>query len=197
MPRLSPRELSRLACRFKRERKNVWDRERKHYSQVRNLSEAIDAALGLRPNDVIPDHQRRVGRVALTLARRHLLQRKASLTAARNFCELHNVIERVSEHVPRFGKLAVYDVAWRLGVYLKKKPDLVYLHAGTKEGALALGLGGNKAELNAFPAALQIMPPAQLEDFLCICRAALRGAISYSAACREIKLSCSRTGSIC
>ncbi len=74
MRRLSPSELSKLARKFKRERKKIWNLERKHYAEVRDLSEAIDAALGLRPNDRIPDHQRRVGRVALTLARQHLLQ---------------------------------------------------------------------------------------------------------------------------
>ena len=197
MARLSPLELSRLAREFKRERKQVWDRERRYYVEVRSLSEAIDAALGLRSNDLIPDHQRRVARAALTLARRHLLQRRKSLAAVRNFRELHDLIELVSEHVPRFGKLAVYDVAWRLGIYLGKEPDLVYLHAGTKEGASALGVGGERAELNEFPRSLQIMSPSQLEDFLCICKNALRGEIPYTTARREIKFSCSKSGSIC
>jgi hypothetical protein len=161
------------------------------------LSEAIDAALGLRPGDRIPDHQCRVGREALKLARRHLRERKKSLAAAPKFRELHNIVRDISEQVPRFGKLATYDVAWRLGVYLGKEPNLVYLHAGTKKGAAALGVSGGKAKLDAFPRSLRIMSPSQLEDFLCICKDALHGAISYTAACRKIKLSCSKHGSIC
>ena len=197
MSKLSSRELSILARRFMRERMRVWKAEKRYYSQANSLDEAIDIALGLRDNDRIPSHQCRVGRVALSRAGRLLKQRFRSLRKARNFEELHSILARIAAEVPRFGKLATYDIAHRLGIYFGMKPELVYLHAGTKEGASAIGIFGSAVDLKKFPKPLQIMSATQLEDFLCICKSALQGSVSFNQACSELSRSCVSRGSIC
>jgi hypothetical protein len=73
------------------------------------------------------------------------------------------------------GALAVYDIAHRMGAYLGQEPDAVYLHAGTRKGAAALGLKGEMVELAEIPSAFHKLPPAEIEDCLCIYKDVLRG----------------------
>jgi hypothetical protein len=56
--------------------------------------------------------------------------------------------------IPGIGELAVYDTALRIGARLGLEPAKVYLHAGTRAGAKALGLayGGRTIELAELPA---------------------------------------------
>ncbi len=65
------------------------------------------------------------------------------------------------EKVHRFGKLAIYDTVIRLGVYL---------HAGTNEGARALGLDTRRGilEPKELPTPFRSLEPWECEDFLCI-----------------------------
>ena len=65
--------------------------------------------------------------------------KSADVSALKSVGDLIDLIERYAADIPRFGKLAVYDTACRLGVYLKLAPEVVYLHAGTAKGAKALG----------------------------------------------------------
>ena len=92
------------------------------------------------------------------------------------------MIEEATKEVARFGKLASYDVAHRIGAYLNLVPDYIYLYAGTADGAKALGLWGDKVEKSKFPKSLQRLSPAQIEDFLCIFKNELssRSKISFS-----------------
>ena len=57
------------------------------------------------------------------------------------------ISENAGADIHRFGKLAVYDTACRLGVYLGLGPEVVYLHAGTTKGAKALSLDTNRGYL--------------------------------------------------
>ena len=79
-------------------------------------------------------------------------------------------IERYTSDIYRFGKLAVYDTACRLGVYLELEPEVVYLHAGTIKGARALGLDTSRSylEMDELPRPLRLLEPWECEDFLCI-----------------------------
>lgn len=72
--------------------------------------------------------------------------------------------------VPGFGELAIYDTALRLAVRLSKLPTAVYLHAGTRKGAVALGLKVDRATIpmNELPIPLQKLEPDDAENFLCI-----------------------------
>lgn len=69
------------------------------------------------------------------------------------------------------GPLTVYDVAERLGRYLRLTPRRVYLHAGPTLGAKALGIPvQNKQwlEMAELPEPLQALAADEVEDFLCV-----------------------------
>jgi hypothetical protein len=67
------------------------------------------------------------------------------------------------------GALAIYDIATRIGGYLRLEPEVVYLYAGTSKGARALGLDGAKTlDPKALPAAFRVLRPREIEDCLCI-----------------------------
>jgi hypothetical protein len=68
------------------------------------------------------------------------------------------------------GLLTIYDTTHRIGAYLKLSPEQVYLHAGVRVGAKALGLGDwqSKLPMSVFPPAFQRLRPEQVEDCLCL-----------------------------
>jgi len=71
------------------------------------------------------------------------------------------------------GDLYIYDTALRLGSFLKLSPKHVYLHAGTRAGARALGLKLSEdfLRVTALPKTIQVLEPHEIEDFLCIYKA--------------------------
>lgn len=93
----------------------------------------------------------------------------------KSFAELHDLIYRQIKPVRGIGDLAVYDFAHRIGAYLRHAPEAVYLHAGTREGARVLNLGGETVDLSQLPAELRKLSAAEIEDCLCIYRDALCG----------------------
>jgi hypothetical protein len=67
-------------------------------------------------------------------------------------------------------EMTVYDVAERIGRYLRWAPDRVYMHAGVRMGAEALGITTKrKAWLmpEELPRDLRALPMDAAEDFLC------------------------------
>jgi hypothetical protein len=69
------------------------------------------------------------------------------------------------------GELMVYDTALRIGAFLKLEPVSVYLHAGTKTGAKALGLtvsGKKNINVTDLPKEFRKLKPHEIEDCLCI-----------------------------
>ena len=66
--------------------------------------------------------------------------------------------------------LYVYDTAWRIGAKLELEPELVYLHAGTRKGAKALGLDSRRENIDPqdLPLPLQRLRPIHIENFLCL-----------------------------
>ena len=52
---------------------------------------------------------------------------------------MHDIVSDVAADFHGIGSLTVYDTATRIGAFLKLEPDRVYLHAGTRDGARALG----------------------------------------------------------
>ena len=159
--------LTELVQEYKREKC------KDHYSNISSLTEAIKHATGLVGK--VPPHQRRVGRAVLRKAYNRLLRHKDKIEACVSFDDLLNLIESLTADIQRFGKLAVYDTAKRLGIYLKLKPEYVYLHTGTAKGAKALGLDTSWGylEMDELPKPLRLLNPGQCEDFLCIYKADL------------------------
>ena len=58
--------------------------------------------------------------------------------------------------------------------FLSLSPDHVYLHAGTRKGAQALGLQGATVHKNDLPPEFRRLSPAEIEDCLCIYKARIQ-----------------------
>jgi hypothetical protein len=152
---IRPRAEAELAC----------------FRNKRDLETAIEhAALAINSEGRRYSHQRRIKRQALEEARKILLKEKAQLAAAIDFDEFFNAIEAALQSVSGLGELYLYDTSLRLGARLNLEPKRVYLHAGTRVGARALGLNWKKKALNMsdVPATLQSLRPHEIEDVLCI-----------------------------
>jgi hypothetical protein len=115
-------------------------------------------------------HQRRVGRRVLTKARTALLSKLTEIEACGSFDDLLTLIESATSQIDRFGELAAYDTALRIGAWLKLSPEAVYLHAGTRKGAASLGIGKGVqcVQMREMPVELRRLSPDQVEDLLCI-----------------------------
>lgn len=113
-------------------------------------------------------HQRRIPHSALVEAKAALL--KLNLAGVRSFDELHKLVALTIGPIIHIGQLTIYDTAHRLGAFLKLCPEYVYLHAGVRSGAKALGLDYRTEKLatSAFPKAFQKLKPEQVQDCLCI-----------------------------
>jgi len=142
---------------------------RKFDRSHKDLATAISfAALALTPELSRHAHQRRIPGHALAAADRRL--QRARLGNCIRFSDLHAAVKRVGDAIDGLGELWTYDTALRIGNWLEREPDMVYLHSGTRVGARNLGLDHHAASiaLEALPAELQQLSPAECEDFLCI-----------------------------
>jgi hypothetical protein len=113
-------------------------------------------------------HQRRLSESTLRKAEAELLRVLPQIRDVASFDALHRLISDILQPVRGAGPLYMYDLANRIGASLSLRPTVVYLHAGTREGARHLGVRGTQAPLSAFPEAIQNLTASQAEDFLCI-----------------------------
>ena len=153
----------------KRHRRRV-KRELEEFKALRTDQEAVRrAALGELLDGKRHPHQRRIPRVALEASERRLLVNLPQLRRARTFDELFALVEALIGPIPNIGDLTVYDTALRIGARLGLEPEAVYVHAGTREGARALGLDveGRTIETSELPKPLQRLSAREAEDFLC------------------------------
>ena len=162
--------------------------EMRFFEIQRSVSAVIQkAALCMLPSGKRHRHQRRIPRTVLTQAEARLQVVGQRLAAASNFAALHSAVEREIGSVRGIGALTVYDIAHRLGAYFGKAPALVYLHAGTKMGAAALGFRGSSIDPGDLPGPFSRLAPAEIEDCLCIYKDELCDARqvkrSYSPGC--------------
>ena len=152
------------------------------YQNIPTLDEAIEtAALAIMANGKRHPHQRRIPRRVLEEVKDRLLANKEELQQSTCFDEIVAVVYKSS--VRGFGELARYDTALRIGVRLGHLPTRVYLHAGTRTGAKALGLAAGREYLNIseLPPPLHALQPDEIEDFLCIFKGALENPVADSA----------------
>jgi hypothetical protein len=115
------------------------------------------------------DHQHRIPKAALRKATDKL--RRAPLAEATDFHSLCEMVKKEIDPIPGVGELTVYDTALRIGAKRELLPKRVYLHAGARVGARALGLKNWRAQsldLHEFPAELQQLEPYEIEDCLCM-----------------------------
>jgi hypothetical protein len=147
-------------------------RERESFAKEPTIEAAVSrAGVAERFNGkrwVRYDHQRRIPRDALELARKSLLA--APLAHCSSFHELFQVVEAAIRPIPGIGELMVYDTALRVGARLGVEPDRVYIHSGTRVGARRLGLDARAPWIDRrdLPVQLRSLPPWQVEDILCI-----------------------------
>ena len=115
-------------------------------------------------------HQRRLPRRVLAQVESALMASRRLLSNAHTFAELHSTVARLIGQIHGVGELMIYDTALRIGAWRGLKPKAVYLHAGTRAGARALGLGSARTSIPRaeIPAGLRRLAPHEIEDVLCI-----------------------------
>ncbi len=79
-------------------------------------------------------HQYRIENTQLLMFLEKISSFEDKIHVVKNFDELYNLI--VKEKIIGIGPLALYDIALRIGYYIEVKPDVIYLHAGAKTGAI-------------------------------------------------------------
>jgi hypothetical protein len=161
--------LARIVRAYLRNHRQRARAEADFYSRLPSLAEAVRrASRAERPDGKRHAHQTRVRRAALRAAERRL--ERVRLARVRDFQSLHSLVGATIGRVHGIGELMIYDTTSRIGAKLGLEPEVVYLHAGTRAGARALGLDSSAAYLRAtdLPAPLRTLRPREVEDLLCI-----------------------------
>ena len=114
-------------------------------------------------------HQRRIRQAPMRQAYKYLSDALVKIKNCKTFDELHELLCVAFLRIHGIGQLYTYDTALRIGFALGIEPTLVYLHAGTRQGARAIGVkSSKKVELQDLPVALRKLAPHEIENFLCI-----------------------------
>lgn len=161
--------LSTLVAIYRRDHAPRIGKYLDYFRKLESLDDAVRFACQGKEGQ-IHDHQYLVGKKKLEQAGKQLQKHADEIDACDSFDELLNLVEDRTSGIDRFGVLAVYDTSLRLGAYLNKWPEFVYLHAGTKAGCKALKVPtrGGKVEMERLPKPIQSLEPYQAEDFLCV-----------------------------
>lgn len=141
------------------------------YFRHQNFKEALEhAAEAVDANNKRYFHQFRIRRTAINEAKAKLLAAKSQVRSCRSYDVLHSLLSGLFTPISGLGPLYIYDTALRLGANLNLEPQVVYIHAGTKTGVLALGLSTTEKSISviAFPKPIHVLTPHEIEDFLCI-----------------------------
>jgi hypothetical protein len=159
----------------------VWrddeDSELEYFSSPPNLRAAIRiAALAIIDGGKRHPHQRRIPGETLEHFRRVLSRNRKALRACKTFPELMQVSERIAKGFWKNSKLTVYDTTLRIGAHLGIRPDRVYLHAGARKGAMALGFQGSLPFVmrQQLPKEFRKLKPYEIEHCLCIYKGQLK-----------------------
>ena len=152
--------------------------EMQFYAKLPSLRCSIEiSAMAIRSTDgKRHNHQRRIPEKLLQSLKKRLLKKESRLKQVSSFNELIEEVQKTK--IKRIGELTIYDTALRIGAHLKKKPDRIYLHAGTKKGALALGMnckGKKTLKMEEFSKAFQRLKAYEVEDCLCIYKDHFKG----------------------
>lgn len=119
------------------------------------------------------NHQSKVRDVVLMKWADIIIQRWNKLIPGQfdNFDDLFDELGDIK--IWGIGPVTHYDVATRIGAYLKLEPEQLYLHAGVLSGWKLLYGNGKwpmRIERRSWPAALRVLPADQVEDLLCAYR---------------------------
>jgi len=149
-----------------------------YFEKLPSLDEAIEAAAdGRKENGALHNHQRLLEQPTVDDVRRVLLANRAVIGQVTNFEELFKLFNVLLTPVGGAGEMYIYDAALRIGAHLKKLPEHVYLHKGSRIGAEALGVAVARRvwiAIEELPDAFHILKAYELEDLLCIYKDHLR-----------------------
>lgn len=137
-------------------------------SSLRAAVEQAALARGADSAGAKHSHQWKIPNRLLRLWADILLDAHSDVESCRTFAALFRLID--ARRIKGIGELAVYDTAHRIGEHLAVEPEEVYLHRGTRDGAVALGFDGRRKtlRLEELPEAFQALKPYQAEDCLCV-----------------------------
>lgn len=161
-------KIIKVYKKYKAENPDSWIEFAK---KQKNLKAAIRvSSLSINHDNKRNPHQYRLEQKTLNATCDELLLLERKLKAARSFDELYQLI--MSIDVYGLGPLTRYDIATRIGAYLKLYPDRIYLHAGTRTGAKVLlgKVDGEyilKSDLPK-PFRSRDLQCSEIEDILCI-----------------------------
>jgi len=169
-----PDSHTEIVRRYKKFFQAVASLESQHYANLGSFDEALaEAAYAKAIDGKRHPHQRRLKRTNLQKVHQRLKQ--YDLESCENFHELFMMVHEAIASISGIGELMVYDTAHRLGAYLQKEPEYVYLHAGVRVGARALGYKPSTKWINpkSLPKPYQKLSASEIEDCLCIYKHAL------------------------
>ncbi|MBJ2155295.1 hypothetical protein [Variovorax sp. IB41] len=113
-------------------------------------------------------HQRRIPQLVLNRAKRRLVQETNAILQCTDFQSLYGLIGGLIRPIRGVGELLIYDTAQRLCLAMGlPEPDVVYLHAGTREGARRLEASGRTVAIRALPKEYRRLSSFELEDLFC------------------------------
>jgi hypothetical protein len=155
------------------------NRELEWFRRQPTLRSAIrSASLAVNSEGKRFTHQRRLSKASLQAACNSLLRNESKIRRCKDFDELQTFLGRLLRRTQGIGELYIYDTAFRVGAKLGFLPIKVYLHAGTRLGASALGYDGRLPwiDVSGLPRELRRLRAYEIEDFLCIYKGDLGSA---------------------
>jgi hypothetical protein len=114
-------------------------------------------------------------KATLEKAKEILLANLGELKKSQSFDDLFLLIEKLLQPINGAGELYIYDTALRIGANMNLLPTKIYLHAGTRVGARALGFNTKcrVIEKQDLPLDFKDLEPHEIEDVLCIFKSEL------------------------
>jgi hypothetical protein len=136
-----------------------------HYAELGAHSESIARAVLSIDSD---GHQRRIPQLVLNRAKRGLLAEAEAILRCVDFETLHTLVGQLIRPIHGVGELLIYDTAQRLCLAMDlPEPEVVYLHAGTREGARWLEARERTVAILALPKEYRSLSSFELEDLFC------------------------------
>jgi len=167
-------ELEAIIRKYYLDYKPLAQAELSFYRQQKSLRDTIEkAALAIDSRGKRCSHQSRLKKETLEQAKRILIDNIELIEKVHHFDDLIELIDELLRPVNGTGDLYIYDTALRIGVKKGVFPTKVYLHSGTRSGAMALGFDGEaktleKSDFLAMSPDFEPLQPYEIENMLCI-----------------------------
>jgi hypothetical protein len=136
-----------------------------------SLERAIEmASMGEMSNGKRSHHHYRRSERQLNAGKSALMAAYPQIRNCKDFDELHDLVKKITDRIDGLAELYTYDAAHIIGTRLGFDPEKVYLHTGTRKGAMVLGFSGGLryVEVSQLPAEIQVLKAYEIEDFLCM-----------------------------